>query len=303
MTYTGTLPVVEQASSMKNGVTLQLHIYDLLGGHSGTEIEKEHANVNVLFGRILRTLRQQFSFELADIRGGLKDNAIPREGFAAFVVEKEQVEPFQTAFHALFETIRSEFAASDPDIKYEWQTEEGVPDAVVSGDSLDKIILYLTQIPNGVIHKSVIIEGLVETSLNAGIMKLEEGKFTVVWSIRSSVTSRKYELADRISTLLVHLGGTYEIQGDYPAWEYQADSALRKIMCSTYRDLFGKEPVVQAIHAGLECGLFSGKLPGLDAVSFGPQMYDIHTPSERLNIASVGRNYELIVEVLKRIHE
>jgi dipeptidase D len=303
MTYTGTLPVVEQASSMKNGVTLQLHIYDLLGGHSGTEIEKEHANVNILFGRILRTLRQQFSFELADIRGGLKDNAIPREGFAAFVVEKEQVESFQAAFHALFETIRSEFAASDPDIKYEWQTEEGIVDAVVSGDSLDKIILYLTQIPNGVIHKSVIIEGLVETSLNAGIMKLEEGKFTVVWSIRSSVTSRKYELADRISTLLVHLGGTYEIQGDYPAWEYQADSALREIMCSTYRDLFGKEPVVQAIHAGLECGLFSGKLPGLDAVSFGPQMYDIHTPSERLNIASVGRNYELIVEVLKRIHE
>jgi dipeptidase D len=303
MTYTSTLPMERQASSVKDAVTLNLHIYDLLGGHSGTEIEKERANVILLFGHILQTLRQQFSYELADIHGGLKDNAIAREGFASFVIEKDQEQIFKLAFHSMFETIRSEFAASDPNMKYEWETKAGVEGAVLSAESLTKVIFYLTQIPNGVIHRSVLIKDLVETSLNAGIMQLKEDHFTVVHSIRSSVTSRKNALANRISTLVVHLDGTYDIRGDYPAWEYQEDSALREIMCDAYRDLSGKEPVVQAIHAGLECGLFSGKIPGLDAISFGPQMYDIHTPSERLNIASVGRTYELILEVLKRIHE
>ena len=147
---------------------------------------------------------------------------------------------------------------------------------------------------------SMDIEGLVETSLNAGIMKLSEDQLSTCFALRSSVTSRKYELADQLAFLTEFLGGEAVIGGDYPAWEFKADSSLRELMAETYRDLFQEEPKIQAIHAGLECGILSGKIPDLDCVSFGPNMYDIHTPKERLSISSAERTWKFIVEFLKR---
>ncbi len=155
--------------------------------------------------------------------------------------------------------------------------------------------------PNGVQNMSMDIAGLVETSLNAGIMRLTEDTFTVCFAVRSSVTSRKRDLADRLTFLTEFLGGEIAVGGDYPAWEYKADSAMREIMAETYRSLFGEEPKIEAIHAGLECGLFSGKIPNLDCISFGPNNYDIHTPKERLSISSTEKIWKLIVEFLKRM--
>ena len=154
--------------------------------------------------------------------------------------------------------------------------------------------------PNGVQHRSMDIDDLVETSLNAGIMTLSEEMFSVSFSVRSSVTSRKYEVTERLAFLTEFLGGEINISGDYPAWEYRAESSMRELMADTYRDLFQEEPKLQAIHAGLECGIFSGKIENLDCISFGPNNFDIHTPKERLSISSTEKIWKLLVEFLKR---
>ena len=154
--------------------------------------------------------------------------------------------------------------------------------------------------PWGVQHMSTELEGLVETSLNPGIMELGEDGFLLCFSVRSSVTSRKYELTGRLAFVTEFLGGEVEIHGDYPAWEYQAESPMRELMAEVYKDLFQEEPRMQAIHAGLECGIFSGKIEGLDCISFGPNNFDIHTPQERLSISSTEKVWKLILEFLKR---
>ena len=145
---------------------------------------------------------------------------------------------------------------------------------------------------------SMNMKGLVETSLNAGVMKLGKTNFTMTSSVRSSLESRKKELSEKLTALAGFLGGTAEVGGSYPAWEYCADSNLREIVSGTYQKMFGKEPVFEAIHAGLECGIFYENIKDLDAVSFGPDNFDIHTPKERLNIASAERVYQFLVELL-----
>ena len=144
--------------------------------------------------------------------------------------------------------------------------------------------------------------GLVETSLNAGVMKLGTKDFYIVSSVRSSVSSRKEELTEKLTYLAEFLGGTVAVEGDYPAWEYRADSMVREKIAEVYTRMFGKEPVFEAIHAGLECGMFADKIPGLDAVSFGPDNFDIHTPNERLSISSAERVYRFLVELLGSIN-
>ncbi len=170
----------------------------------------------------------------------------------------------------------------------------------MDGISLMKILFLLRTMPWGVQHRSTEIEGLVETSLNPGIMKLEKDAFTLCFAIRSSVTSRKYELTSRLHLITEFFGGEVSVYGDYPAWEYRAESSMRELMADTYRDLFQEEPKLQAIHAGLECGIFSGKIENLDCISFGPDNFDIHTPKERLSISSTEKIWKLLVEFLKR---
>ena len=165
---------------------------------------------------------------------------------------------------------------------------------------MTKVIFYLCNVPNGVQHMSMVMPGLVETSLNAGIMELTDESLKVISSVRSSVSSRKDELGDRLQYLAEFLGGETEISGSYPAWEYRAHSEIRERISAVYKDLFGEEPIFEAIHAGLECGILSGKITDLDCVSFGPNNYDIHTPKERLSISSTERVWRLLVEFLKR---
>ena len=168
-------------------------------------------------------------------------------------------------------------------------------------DSTRRIMTFLACAPNGVEEFSHEIEGLVQTSLNLGVLRTGEGAVSATFCVRSSVESQKQMLRDRLACLTEILGGGVETSGDYPAWEYRAESPLRELMTEVYREQYGKEPTIEAIHAGLECGLFAGKLPGLDCVSIGPDLTEIHTTRERMHISSVRRVWEMTVEVLRRM--
>ncbi len=284
------------------GVSYEIKIGGLQGGHSGSEIDKEHGNAIFLLGRVLDSLSREVSFAIETMEGGLKDNAIPRDAKAVIVVESEEMgNELCGKLQTLEQKLQKEFQVSDPDITLSCQKLANGKLSVLHGTAITKVLFFLRTMPNGIQHMSMDIAGLVETSLNAGIMRLTEDTFSVCFALRSSVTSRKWEVADRLTFLTEFLGGEITIGGDYPAWEYKADSVMRELMAETYRDLFGEEAKIQAIHAGLECGLFSGKIPGLDCISFGPNNYDIHTPKERLSISSTEKIWKLIVEFLKRL--
>lgn len=292
-----TLPVSRQKA---DGTRCLLCVTGLLGGHSGGEIHKERANANILMGRILDALSKVMDLQLLSLVGGLKDNAIPRECTAEFVISKTETEHLKDETNRLQTLLSQEYEQSDPGLLITVEIMEETTIQALTPDSLNKVITYLRLVPNGVQSYSMNIPGLVETSLNLGIMELKEQKLTMITSIRSSVSTRKTELKDRVYTLLTLLGGSAVIEGEYPAWEYRKDSVVREDIASVYRDLFGKEPVIEAIHAGLECGLFSEKIKDLDCVSFGPDNYDIHTPKERLSIASTKRVWKLILAFLER---
>ena len=192
-------------------------------------------------------------------------------------------------------------AHNDPGLTITVSTVEALGGMAVGTDGTKAVAQLLEALPNGVQAMSRDIAGLVQTSLNLGIAKLDDTGLHLTFSVRSSVNQEKEDLLSQLRTLAAKFGGQYSQMGEYPAWEYRQDSRLREIMVQTYRDMFGAEPQVVAIHAGLECGLLGDKLPGLDCVSFGPQMQDIHTSREKLNIASVARMWDYLLEILKRL--
>ncbi len=282
------------------GVCYSVCVTGLEGGHSGAEIDKEHGNANIIMGRVLKALDDQLEFALVSLAGGLKDNAIPRECCAKLLVGSEDTDTLESILETLKPILANEFMASDKDVTIVYEAK-GVQSAkVLSLSSQTRVIFYLRNVPNGVQHMSRIIPGLVETSLNLGIMELKEDCLSMVTSVRSSVSSRKTDLADKLELLAEFLGGEITVGGDYPAWEYKADSDIRDTISSVYCELFNEKPVFEAIHAGLECGILSGKIENLDCVSFGPNNYDIHTPKERLSISSTEKVWKLLVEFLKR---
>jgi dipeptidase D len=286
--------------SSQSGQKLQITVTGLVGGHSGTEIDKEHGNADILMGRVLKELSDTTPFGIISMSGGQKDNAIPRESKAAILIPADQISAAAETLENLGKTFAKEFFTSDPDIKILCEDCGSATENILDYGSVNKIIYYLRTVPNGVQNMSQALPGLVETSLNLGIMDLSEDRFTLVTSIRSSVGSRKSDLSDRVSAIVEMLGGEVHIEGEYPAWEYKPDSSLRPQIKAVYEKQYGKEPEFSTIHAGLECGLLSQKIPNLDCVSFGPDIYDIHTPKEHLAIESTGRVWDFIVEFLRQ---
>lgn len=285
----------------EEGSLYEIKVAGLQGGHSGSEIHKERGNAVMLLGRVLYEIHQAFPFSLISLFGGLKDNAIPREATATILLPKEaESQELTDKIEILNQILKHEYQGSDPGIQVCCNSLGEKSVKALDAPSLIKVLFMLRTMPWGVQHMSSEIDGLVETSLNPGILKLEEDACLLCFSVRSSVTSRKYELTGRLTFITEFLGGEVVVQGDYPAWEYQANSSMRELMAETYRDLFQEEPKLQAIHAGLECGIFSGKIEGLDCISFGPNNYDIHTPKERLSISSTQKVWKLILEFLKR---
>ena len=276
------LPLREEAK--------KITVTGLAGGHSGTEINKGRLNANKLLGDFLVSLP---SFRLVSAAGGLKDNAIPRSSSAVIACG--------TDLPALAREFRDKNRVeTDPGLQILVEDAPGASFAFTEKESR-KAALFLSSLPNGVQAMSREIEGLVETSLNFGILSSDERGITASFSVRSSVNRSKAVLLDVLSSYADDFGGSSSTRGHYPAWEYREDSRLRRVMEEIYEEQTGKKPVVEAIHAGLECGLFADKLPGLDAVSIGPDMADIHTSRERLSVSSVKRTWDYVLAILKAL--
>ena len=285
---------------MQSGEKVALTITGLEGGHSGSEIDKEHGNANILMGRLLRALFEETPFGIISLAGGLKDNAIPRECVTELLVPQENVNLVKEIADKLDIELKKEFMTADPSVCIEFEDLGKKEESILDFGSVSRVIFYLRSVPNGVQHMSQVMHGMVETSLNLGIMELKEDALHTVTSIRSSVGTRKADLLGRVTAIVELLGGEAEVEGDYPAWEYKQDSSLRPQIAKVYKQLYGKDPVFETIHAGLECGLLSEKIKNLDCVSFGPDNFDIHTPKERLSISSTGRVWDFIVEFLRQ---
>lgn len=283
----------------QSGRSVTLKVDGLFGGHSGGEIHKEHGNADIIMGRALALIFDQTPFGIISLEGGLKDNAIPRECSAELIIPDENTDMVIELMKGLDKILKNEFSISDPDVTVSCICNDIKEADILDFSSVNKIVFYLRAVPNGVQNMSQVIPGLVETSLNLGIMKLNDTSLDIVTSLRSSVSSRKEDLKNKVLSIVDIVGGEVEIDGDYPAWEYKKDSPLREKISETYKALYGKEPIFEAIHAGLECGILSDKISDLDCVSFGPTNYDIHTPKERLSISSTERVWNFLVEFLK----
>ena len=281
-----------------SGCLYEVKIHGLQGGHSGMEIGKNRANANILMGRFLYGLKEQLPYELAELEGGQKDNVIPRECSCALLIQPEDTEILKDYACRLTAELRKEYSGSDAGISVSVEFQEETQIGVLHPVSQEKVLFYLMNVPNGVQKMSGNIPGLVETSTNLGAARLEEEVFYASCGVRSSVNSAKYAVSDKIEYLTEFLGGDYKKEGEYPAWEYREQSPLREHMIEVYQDMYQKAPRVEAVHAGLECGLFYEKIPGLDCVSTGPNLWDIHTPQEKMEIASVRRVWEYLIQVL-----
>lgn len=284
---------------------MSINISGLLGGHSGVEIDKNRANANILLGRILYTLNKKLSFNLVSIEGGLKDNAIVKTAVAVIAVNESDIQTVKDCVSHMEYLFKHEYVVSDPDIKITAEITDTSP-AATANDMMDnistgRVIAALVNMPYGIQGMSSNIEGLVESSLNLGILKTTDTEVVLSYCVRSSIASRKQEMLDKITSLTELLSGYVTLTGDYPAWEYRQDSPLRDLMKDIFTVQYGREPVIQALHAGVECGLFAGKIPDLDCVSFGPDMKDIHTTNESMDVESVKRTWEYTLEILKRL--
>lgn len=279
------------------GKALKVEVSGLAGGHSGEEIHKGRANADILLGRALFEISRKTEMGLVKAKGGTKDNAIPREASATIIVS--DVKAAEAAVAELERNLKNEYRVTDPGVSV--KLEEDQADAAFSKEVTDSITCFMFTVPNGVQVMSADVEGLVQTSTNLGQVYTEGDEVFFSFLTRSSVNSQRDETVERIESMAKSLGGESEVGSAYSAWEYKAESRLRDTMIEAYKALNGTEPKVEALHAGLECGILSGKMPGLDAVSIGPDLTDIHTPRERLHIESTGRIYRLTLETLKRL--
>ena len=278
---------------------LRLTVDGLRGGHSGVEIDKGRGNANILMGRLLRAVSAAAPLRLISLCGGTADNAIPLSCAAEIAVAPEAAEAALAAVDALCGSIRAELARTDPGVRIGVAPGQPEPCSALTEADTEHILDALTLAPNGIQSMSFALPGLPETSLNLGVLLLDGSGARMTFSVRSSVASRKRALIETLRCVAAVTGAALETSGDYPAWEYRADSPLRERMVRIYRGMFGDEPKVVAIHAGLECGLLAEKLPGLDCVSIGPDMLDIHTAKERMCISSMARTWEFVKAILR----
>ena len=280
------------------GPCVRLTVDGLQGGHSGAEIHKNRANANKVMGEYLSRIQKLMPLCLTSFSGGSKDNAIPRSCQATVVAMGIGIERINDVAAQLQAEIREKY--DEPEASVQAFDVDALGGNSLTTSATSDVISLLCACPNGVQSYSQDMPGLVQTSLNLGIAKLGD-QFTATFSVRSSVNQEKEELIRKLRELTDFYNGSYSQSGTYPAWEFRKDSPLRDTMVRIYQEMFGKEPQVLAIHAGLECGLLGDKLPGLDCVSIGPQMHDIHTSREKLEIASTERTWNFLLEVLKNL--
>ena len=268
----------------KDVALFEVIVSGLRGGHSGTEIVKNGKNATIELARILYMCKKEVDIALFDMAGGQKDNVIPNMASARVAVDKSDIEKFTNIYEKIACALTKEYSVCEPNIKYTINAKKEGTYNILSDESTNRVLKILQLMPNGVQVMSSSIDGLPESSLNLGIMSLTEDKLVTSHSVRSSVNEYKRYINEKLVMLFESFGGTATMRSEYPAWEYKEDSYLRDVCISVFKNMYGRNPHIEAIHAGLECGILSGKIEGLDIVSFGPDMQDIHTSKERLNI-------------------
>ena len=296
-----TVPVKKK---MRNGRILRVKISGLTGGHSGSDIHKGGANAIRLLVRALYSVCGTFPFRLISINGGDANNAIPTNAEAQILfTEKDPADEIERLFLEAGSTLAAEYKLTDPGLVCSVVTDASGEAECVSGKKTRKILEYLMALPTGVTHMNPVIKGMPQTSLNLGIIRTFSDHLQIELMVRSGINSQAGDLCDRLACISSGFGAESFVRSCYPAWEYRKDSPLRDLASAVYRELTGKEPEVEVIHAGLECGILSGKVPGLDCISAGPNMQNVHTPRERVSISSVKNVWNFVLALLEKAAE
>lgn len=281
------------------GKFLKITVGGLLGGHSGIEINKQRANSIKLLGRILYNIKQNEKINIVEISGGSKHNAIAKDAHA--VIAAENTEAVLKIVEKMTADFKGEYRAVDKLLTVTANETQNPSGQMFTKELTLNLIDFMASIPNGVQYMSMEIHGLVQTSLNNGVLEEIDGRIKFTTSVRSSVKSALDEIVDILRIQAEHCGGEFKKVSEYPAWEYSPDSPVRDAAVNVYKKLNNKEPVITAIHAGLECGLLKKTLPKVDAISFGPNLYDVHTPNEHMEISSVERVWKFLLAYLAEL--
>lgn len=283
----------------KDGSVIEIIIEGLAGGHSGVEIHKQRGNAHKLMGRLLYHLSRKYEFNLVETNGGSKDNVIAQENKAVVIISSDKAEDLINEVRKLESVWHTEFCSDEPNLVIKTDLMDNQNVNAFDTASTKRVIQYLSIVPNGVQVFERALENQVETSLNIGSVKTEESYVKTVHLVRSSRDSQNNAVKEQLFAVTEAVGGKGTVNGEFPGWAYSQESKLRDVMIDSYEELYGKKPEILALHAGLECGLFIGKNPELDCVSFGPALSDVHSPLESMDIASVERSYDYLLTILK----
>lgn len=296
------MPLTREVGAIAGGA-MQLKVAGLKGGHSGVDINAGRGSGNKIIARLLSAGIDAAAFRLISIKGGNKRNSIADGAVAVLVIDPDQAPKFKEAIYSTAQIITSEFEKTDPNlmITLEPLPEMTLPVKPLTICSTKQVVDLLIALPHGVITMSPEVAGLVESSTNVGVIDMDNSTFTVNMLSRSAVTSHLEMMKRQIRTIARFVGAEVEEPRGYPGWKPNMDSPLLKSAMNVYKGIYGADPAVKAIHAGLECGLFSEKLPGVDMLSIGPEMHNVHSPAEELNIPSVPKTYDLLVAILKAL--
>lgn len=278
-----------------------ISVSGLKGGHSGMDINLNRANANKLLARILFSIKREMKILLVDVTGGSKDNAIPREAEATILIDKTEKENLDLIVKQTHRKFLKEYSLSDPNISIKHNFVSVDCGKCFTKEITDQVIHLMMILPNGVQNMSNEIKNLVETSINMAVITTDVKQLQIVSSARSSVNSKKDYLINVCHSISEALNIEISIDSSYPGWSYDKDSVLRKHAVESYQRLFGEDPNIVAIHAGVECGIFKEKIPRLDIISIGPNMYDVHTPEEHVSISSIEKSWKFLLEILRTI--
>lgn len=290
--------ILDVSTIEHTGIKFNLVICGLEGGHSGIEIDKGRGNANLLMGRFIHYIAKTVPIKIGYLKGGLDDSVIPREAKTEIYVEENKIEIVETLISEFVSIIEKEYGDVEDNLTIYGQNMGVCTSLVLDDMSQRKVSLILNDLPDGIIKMSRNGDDLVQTSLNCGIMRLSRHVFELFINIRSLVDSEKEALSDKIQYLIEFLGGKYEIESDYPAWEYNEESDFRELAFDMYQRCFERNPRVTGFHSGLECGIFYDRFENIDIISFGPNINKMHTVNERINIPSIERMYEYLLEIL-----
>ena len=295
------LPIEWEAAPVGyHGVDVKID--GLSGGHSGMEIDKQRGSANKIMGRILFDLESALDLAVVAVDGGSKHNAIPRSATLSLLVKPADEPILAEKLTKWTEILLNELQGVDEGIKLVQSPNEQKVSRVFSKATTHRLVEILSIVPTGVINMSMAIPGLVQTSNNLGVLRTEADQVTFENTIRSSVRSQKVEVANQMSLIAEATGALVEFASEYPEWQYNPTSELRDVFMAAYEELYGAKPEISAIHAGLECGLFSEKFDGkIDLISFGPNLYDVHTPQEHMSISSVERTWDYLKKALEML--